>query len=134
MGGRLLACLLLWALLLTQAPLHLWLQHGLVALIAFLSLLVIFAAGAMGGGDVKLGTAVFGWAGTQALWPAIFVIGVSGLVLALLGLAADCWTRRWPPTQGSTLHHLNSAVSARRGVPYGVALALGGVACLPGYW
>ena len=122
------------ALLLTQAPVKHWLQHGLVALLAFVVLLALFAAGAMGGGDVKLGTAVFGWAGTQAAWPALFITSVAGLVLALVGLAVDFCCRRWPPKRRGFAHRWADAISARRGVPYGVALALGGIAALPSFW
>lgn len=111
-----------------------WLQHGLVGALGFLLFLLLFAVGGMGGGDVKLGAAVFAWAGTQSLWPALFVIGVTGLLLALLGLLADSLNKRWPAPAGSTRRKLLKALSAKRGVPYGVALAAGGVAALPAYW
>lgn len=115
-----------------------WLQHGIVALVAFLVLLAMFAAGGMGGGDVKLGTAVLAWAGMKSLAVSLVVIAVVGLLMALLGVLADWLARhgkggcagkargRWQ----KVLH----ALSARRGVPYGVALAAGGMAALPAYW
>jgi len=115
-----------------------WLQHILVACVGFLVLLVLFAVGGMGGGDVKLGTAVLAWVGTQSLLNSLFVIGLTGLALALLGLLADRLALLSSATgQGrvrsmwrSTLH----ALSAKRGVPYGVALAAGGLVALPAYW
>lgn len=122
------------ALLLAQAAPGQWLQHGMVALAAFLVLLALFAVGGMGGGDVKLGAAVFAWAGPQSLWPVLFVIGVAGLLLALLGLLADALAKRRPPPMHSRARDLARALSARRGVPYGVALAAGGLAALPAYW
>ena len=122
------------ALLLSHAESAQWLQHGLIGFTGFLLFLALFALGGMGGGDVKLGAAVFAWAGTQSLWPALFVIGVTGLLLALLGLLADALSRRRPARRGSWRYRLARMLSARRGVPYGVALAAGGLAALPAYW
>src|SRR5690554_416706 len=96
--------------------------------------LLLFALGGMGGGDVKLGAAVFAWAGTQSLWPALFVVGVTGLLLAVLGLLADALSKHYPPPLKSRRRKLARALSAKRGVPYGVALAAGGLAALPAYW
>lgn len=122
------------ALLASQAEPGQWMQHGLIGLLGFLLFLLLFALGGMGGGDVKLGAAVFAWAGTQSLWPALFVIGITGLLLAVLGLLADALCKRYPPSPKSWRRGLARALSAKRGVPYGVALAAGGLAALPAYW
>lgn len=122
------------ALLASQAEPGQWMQHGLTGLTGFLLFLLLFALGGMGGGDVKLGAAVFAWAGTQSLWPALFVVGVTGLLLAVLGLLADALSKHYPPPLKSRRRKLARALSAKRGVPYGVALAAGGLAALPAYW
>ncbi|MGY4729883.1 A24 family peptidase [Burkholderia pyrrocinia] len=70
-------------------------------------------AGWIGGGDVKLAAAVFLWAGPTLAFPVLTIVGAGG---ALCGLAAVAWQRRATPAR---------AVAAR-GVPYGLALALGG--------
>lgn len=131
---------MLWplAFAVSGIPGQTWLQHGIVALSGFAVLLMLFVLGGMGGGDVKLGTAVFAWAGWHSLLPCLFVIGVAGLVLALLGLLAD-WLAAKATNQSQCRkrrmwHAALYALSANRGVPYGVALAMGGLVALPAYW
>lgn len=126
------------ALLASGAAPGVWLQHGLVALVAFPFLIAFFVLGGIGGGDVKLGVAVLAWAGPQAFAESLQLIALSGLVLALLGLVADMLLRMGSsgmpaPTRGLGQKVLY-ALSAKRGVPYGVALAMGGMAALPVYW
>lgn len=122
------------ALIVAQAPPAQWLQHGAVALVTFLALLGLFASGVLGGGDVKLGTAVMAWAGLQSLWIAGYVIALTGMLLAILGLLADLALRTAPAGPQTAWHRPLRALSARRGVPYGVALVAGGLAVLPSYW
>lgn len=73
-------------------------------------------AGWIGGGDVKLAAAVFLWAGPTLAFPVLTIVGAGGALCGLAALAAVAWQRRTAPAR---------AVAAR-GVPYGVALALGG--------
>lgn len=116
------------ALLASDASRAQWWQHGVVMAAGFGLLLGLYALRGLGGGDVKLGAAVLGWSGVQALAPALMTVAVSGLLLALLGLAADAAADRARP--GSWQASMLRVLSARRGVPYGVALALGGLAAL----
>jgi len=114
-----------------------WLQHGLVALLGFVFFLALFVLGGMGGGDVKLATAVLGWTGVSALSQSLLLIALTGLMLAVIGVTAD-------KLSGSETKNVVAArtpwekalflLSAKRGVPYGVALAMGGMASLPVYW
>lgn len=120
------------------APTATWLQHGIIAMAGFAVLTILFVLGGMGGGDVKLGTAVLGWAGLPSLLPCLFVIGVSGLILAVLGVVADWLTMRSPAKQqvgriGRVWRVVLYALSAKRGVPYGVALSAGGMMVLFSY-
>ncbi|WP_105132431.1 A24 family peptidase [Burkholderia sp. BE12] len=74
-------------------------------------------AGWIGGGDVKLAAAVFLWAGPAFALPVLTIVGASGAACGLAVLAAVAWQRRRiAPARAIEM----------RGVPYGVALALGG--------
>ncbi|MGU7781121.1 A24 family peptidase [Burkholderia sp. PU8-34] len=75
--------------------------------------------GWVGGGDVKLAAAVFLWAGPARLFPVLTVVGASGLACAIAMLAAARQRRMAPARQ--------AAAGGVRDVPYGVALAAGGM-------
>jgi prepilin peptidase CpaA len=106
-----------------RAPLTLVGLHFLVALACFAVTAGMFALNWMGGGDVKLATAVFLWSGSLLGVPVLFVTSMLGLLLALVGLAVHQASRRklriarWTPV---------AMFSSERGVPYGVALAAAG--------
>jgi prepilin peptidase CpaA len=96
---------------------HLLLAFGVFAICA-----ALFAAKMLGGGDAKLASVIFLWAG-PALWlPALTLISVTGTLVALISLA----TRNMSPDQRCALMRALAMFSGWRGVPYGVALALGG--------
>jgi prepilin peptidase CpaA len=86
-----------------------------VASLIFLFFFGIFCIGGMGGGDVKLGTAL-------ALWfpPAVTLlfIVITSLAGAVVSLAA--WFH----------HHKMKAQAGKTVVPYGVAIAIGGLTIL----
>lgn len=106
-----------------------WLQvgiHGLAGAIAFLVLLVFFAARWLGGGDVKLGAAIFLWAGPLMSLPALAITAWSGALLGVLGWLLDRFSPPLSSAPRSTTARVRRALSARRGVPYGLALAFGG--------
>lgn len=107
---------------LAKAPLSSVAVHVGVALIAFSVGAALFAAGLLGGGDVKFAFAVFLWAGATLAIPAFVLISLAGLVVALVALAAGWLVRRSP---SGMLARIASPWSAARGVPYGVAIALG---------
>lgn len=120
------------ALLASGASLSEWLQHGVVAVVGFGVLLVLFAAHALGGGDVKLGTAVLAWAGVQGLIPVLLAVSFAALVLALLGLLLNLPALRWVLVTGFA-RNMRRALLVRRGVPYGAALAIGGLVAMQAY-
>jgi prepilin peptidase CpaA len=100
-------------------------SHLLVAVLSFGVLFALFMLGAMGGGDVKLGAAVFLWAGPAQAFPVLVIVAWTGGLVAVMGWLADRQALQglgWPP-----IRCLRHALSARRGVPYGVALAAGGL-------
>jgi prepilin peptidase CpaA len=120
------------ALLTSGASGQQWLQHGLVAVVGFLVLLALFAARIMGGGDVKLGTAVLAWTGGADVANVLLVISVSGLIVALMGLLLNAHCLRRIFARGWR-RKIRRALRVQRGVPYGVALAMGGLFAMPGY-
>lgn len=120
------------ALLTSGASAWQWLQHGAIAAVGFLVLLALFAARVMGGGDVKLGTAVLAWAGTADVANALLVISITGLIVALMGLLFNARCLRTIFAHGWR-HRMRRALRVQRGVPYGVALAAGGLFVMPGY-
>lgn len=105
-----------------KVPLTFVAAHVAVAIIAFTIGALLFAAGVMGGGDVKFAAAVFLWAGAKLAMPTFALISLTGLVVTLVALAAGWIVRRSP--QGM-LAHVASPWIAARGVPYGVAISFG---------
>lgn len=116
----------------------------LAAGIAFLICLPIFALGGLGGGDVKLLTAVGAFLGMDRLWTALFVTAVAGGVFALVSVLMrrrakeTVWnmymilgklrTRSayggWRQDTGDGLN-IRSAGALTQ--PYGVAIAIGAI-------
>jgi prepilin peptidase CpaA len=80
----------------------------------------LFAAGLVGGGDVKLAAAVAVWVGTGALSEFLVVTTLAGGLLALAMLPAQLWRR------------LRGHGQAGRGVPYGVAIVAAALWTLAG--
>ena len=107
-----LAPLYWWA-----ADLSLWpgaaVQLGVAASV-FALLAVAFFVGMMGGGDVKLAAALALWFSPAATMQFLVVMSIAGGVLTLLVVA---------------LHRLRGKLG-RPEIPYGVAIAFGGLAIL----
>ena len=110
-----------------------WLGACLIAAGVFALGIPAFARGWFGGGDVKLFAAASLWAG-PAMFPSMLL--VTGLAGGLLGIFALLWSRF-----GWMLPYRFAAAPAgaegaerrpsfRTHVPYGVAIAAGGVASL----
>ncbi|RKP50609.1 A24 family peptidase [Trinickia fusca] len=101
-------------------------QHIATAFAGFALGACLHAAGRLGGGDVKLASALLLWVGAHGAMPMFVLVSLAGLVVALVGLAVDRFVPALPFAR---------LWSARRGVPYGVALAIGGwCALLPRTW
>ncbi|MBC8746966.1 prepilin peptidase CpaA [Paraburkholderia sp. WC7.3g] len=84
---------------------------------------LMFRLGWLGGGDAKLAAAVFLWAGPES-WPVLVVVSLCGLLVALAVLAV-AGMQRIPSLAGVSVRL--GWIAPARGVPYGVALALGGI-------
>jgi prepilin peptidase CpaA len=98
------------------------LEHFLLALGVFIVCAALFALKMLGGGDAKLASVIFMWAGPSLWLPALTLISVIGTLVSLVSLA----TRHMESDQRSLPMRALAMFSAARGVPYGVALALGG--------
>lgn len=85
-------------------------QFG-VALAAFAVLAAMFAAGLMGGGDVKLLTALALWIEPTAFLQLIIIMALAGGVLTVV---MGAW-------------HFLRRQKERLAIPYGVAIAFGGL-------
>ncbi len=105
--------------------------HVLAGLSALLVASAFFALRWMGGGDVKLWSALMLWAGPPLALQAVLIATLGGGLLGLLSWFARWRLRRSPRPLGRRLWRL---WSADRGVPYGIALALAGTYVLYVYF
>jgi prepilin peptidase CpaA len=96
--------------------------HLLLAFGVFLVCAALFASNMLGGGDAKLASIILLWAGPGLSLPALTLISVIGTLVSLISVA----TRHMNPDQRSPVLRALAMFSAARGVPYGVALAIGG--------
>jgi prepilin peptidase CpaA len=103
-------------------PLDDVIAHLLLAAIVFLACAILFAAKMLGGGDAKLASVIFLWVGFGLSLATFALISVIGTVVSLVSLA----TRNMNPVQRFVPLRALAMFSAKRGVPYGVALASGG--------
>ena len=92
----------------------------------FVSTFLLFWRGLLGGGDVKLIGATALLVGYHDLFEFLFVISVSGALMAVAVLARDRLGRR----QATAPAAEDQEISARLTVPYGVAIAAAGIVSL----
>jgi prepilin peptidase CpaA len=118
------------------------LKSGLIGMLAAAGVFfVLFLAGGMGGGDVKLMGAVGAWAGAREIVPLLLATALAGGVLALVYMV---FHQRVLVTLLNTLelirHHLTSGLKPHPvlnirepgaiRVPYGLAIAIGALYCV----
>jgi prepilin peptidase CpaA len=105
-----------------RMPVHVLLVHLIVGLLVLCAGVVLFFTRVLGGGDAKLAAVIFLWTGSALLMPAFTIISIAGTLVSLISLATY---RLDPATYRGPLGVL-ALFSGVRGVPYGVALAVGG--------
>lgn len=98
--------------------------HVAIGVAALVLAAAMFRFGWLGGGDAKLFGAVFLWSGPAFATTVFFIVSLIGLMLGLAQMAVGRMRRN--RARAPTLGWLAPA----RGVPYGVALAVGGVAAV----
>lgn len=100
----------------------LWVAHVVVALVILLAGLGVHKAGWMGGGDIKLLTALSLWAGIQFLPALLLATSMAGAIVALATLALG---RRKVFKEATGLAWLDGAATDHPHVAYGIAIAIG---------
>jgi prepilin peptidase CpaA len=110
---------------------------GLIFIVGFVG----FALGKIGGGDVKLMAAVGLWAGPAAAIDYLVLTGLAGGALALLYLLPEIahamtWLRATAERHVPSLQAVADKGDVKvNGLPYGVAIAAGGMFVLwSRYW
>lgn len=98
-----------------------WPLHLAVGVLAFALGAGLFAAGLFGGGDVKLFAATALWAGPALAMPLTLAMALAGGLLVLAVVARSLLQRRLAPTDGP------QADLRGQPVPYGIAIAVGGL-------
>ncbi|WP_050454308.1 A24 family peptidase [Candidatus Burkholderia verschuerenii] len=97
--------------------------HFAIGVLILLVSVALFAARMLGGGDAKLSAAIFLWVGMTGFIQTLTLVSVIGTIVGLVSFS----TRHLPPeSEQRGLHRSLALFSGARGVPYGVALALGG--------
>ncbi len=99
------------------------LRHGAACVLVFIAGAALFALGIWGGGDVKLLAAASLWTGFAGLPRLLAVMSVAGGLLAVSVLLL----RRLPAANEGWLTLWQRRVTASGHVPYGVAIAAGGL-------
>lgn len=125
------ALILLFALAapLAGMPLQTVGMHVLVFIIALLLGMGLFAFNLVGGGDAKLLAAAALWMGPAMIVKYAFAFALVGGAVALAILVL----RRIPmPASASRVPVLGPLLQPTAGMPYGVALGIGGLIVLPG--
>ncbi|MEZ6022537.1 MAG: prepilin peptidase [Hyphomonadaceae bacterium] len=106
-------------------------ELGVHYLFGFCALAVgffLFQGGIIGGGDAKLLAAAAVWTGYGAFLPFIVWTALAGGVMALAILTARKWAPIFP---ASTPEFVNRLLTPASGVPYGVAIMVGGLMAIP---
>jgi prepilin peptidase CpaA len=93
----------------------------------FVSTFLLFWRGLLGGGDVKLIGATALLVGYHSFFEFLFVMSVSGALIAVAVLARD---RLGPRRETAAPATEDQELSARLTVPYGVAIAAAGIVVL----
>ncbi len=107
------------AMLLSNLELRLWQNLASFALVLCVGTL-LFSKGMLGGGDVKLLAAVVLWADAATALKLIAAIFICGGLLAIVMLGL----RMVAPASGAKR---SKALTAKSGIPYGVAIAAGSI-------
>lgn len=120
-----LALLAVWpSVLFSPVPVD-WATHLMVLGISFVVGFALFTLRVMGGGDIKLITALSLWLGTAALMPFLMLMGILGGILALVALMG----RKLAPWVALKLNKSAESIprifSQGQPIPYGLAIAIG---------
>lgn len=104
-----------------------WVAHVVVMLVMFVMGFVLNRTGVMGGGDVKLLTALSLWAGLSGLPTMLMVTSLAGAVVALATLSM----RHITFTAPTGYAWIDGARDGKPHVAYGIAIAVGAAFMFP---
>jgi prepilin peptidase CpaA len=107
-----------WILL---APNASFISSGEAILVAFLISFPLYMAGLVGAGDSKLLMAVALLVGASKLMLFLLIVALAGGAIAAVSMLRD-------PTRALVMFQLRGKSDFGRGVPYGVAIAIGAAA------
>jgi prepilin peptidase CpaA len=102
--------------------------HVAVGVVALMLGVALFAGGIIGGGDAKLFAALALYMGLQTIGPYLLAVGIAGGVLAVVLALLRSTPVRALLDRLSWAHEI---VRPGAGVPYGIAIAAGGLIVLP---
>lgn len=102
-----------------------WTGGLMVGAIVLVAGFVLFALGAVGGGDIKLLAAVSVWAGPAYIFDFLIVTGIAGGVLALIMMGSARFG--FAMALDKLGFHTGSKVLSGAELPYGLSIAAGGL-------
>jgi prepilin peptidase CpaA len=115
----------------TGMPAETVLIHSLAALAVLAFGFTLFSFGLLGGGDAKLLAAAGIWFGWPALAPFLVFTTLAGGVLAI---AMKAWRMIEIERDVREVDWMKRWFSFKADLPYGVAIAAGGILAFPGTW
>ena len=120
----------------TAMPLHDFGLHLAAGMGLFVAGFLFFQLGLFGGGDAKLLAAAGLWLGPSLTVQFLFVTAMAGGILALLVLLWSMFNIFWElEAKGKFTQNLGQKLRAiKPNVPYGVALAVGGIFAFKDSW
>jgi prepilin peptidase CpaA len=124
--------ILLYPLMVLVAPVQINWQGGLLTASSVLVIgFVLFSLNLFGAGDIKLIAALSLWAGPALLVEFLFVTVMAGGILVILIVSREGFRQALEGTGFS--RGVRFAITSKTQVPYGVAVALGGISILMSY-
>lgn len=112
-------------------PMEIFAWHLAAGVLAFIVGFVLFSGGLIGGGDAKMLAACALWVGWNGLFQFAFYTALAGGVLAL---AMTIWHRLADKKDIKGLGWAKNILSESPKLPYGIAIAAGGVVVFPATW
>ncbi len=111
-------------------PLEAWGMHGLAFAVIFVPCFAFFAAGWMGGGDVKFMSAIALWIGfSPELMSFTVLVAMYGMVLTLALLYLKNYS--FAPFALMKQEWFARLQDKNTGIPYGIAIAVAGLQIYP---
>lgn len=122
--------------LLTGMPLNEFGMHLIAGAGLFVAGFLFFQLGLFGGGDAKLMAAAGLWFGTAQTLPFLFMTAMAGGILAMLVGLWSMFNIYWEiEANGAFAENFGKQLrSLKPNVPYGFALAIGGIIAFKDSW